>query len=139
MREQNYTVKFLILFLATGAGIFAIWYALMRDESVDWLSSQIAHQVSPYVIAETADGLLISNVLMGYGFDLPEGFKTIGAKNISFYMEEAGEKKCEIKHYIKKTGGKINIDNLVFELVDKEEKNICRKYLLDIKNSLVFN
>ena len=149
MREENYTLKFFILFLATFAGIFAIWYALMRAESVDWLSSQISHQVSPYAITETEDGLIISNVLLGYGFDLPKGFKTTGAKNITFFMEKDGVKKCEIKHYYlnePKANGLVADEakliiplgrqKLVFELVNKSEINDCGRYLEKIKNSL---
>jgi len=149
MREKNYTVKFLILFLATFAGIFAIWYVLMREESVDWLSSQIVHQVSPYAITETEDGLIISNALMGYGFGLPKGFKTNGAKNISFFMEEAGVKKCKIKHFYlnaNKASGlaaqetrliiPLSRQKLVFELVNKGETNDCGKYLQEIKEIL---
>lgn len=150
MREQNYTLKFLILFLATGAGIFAIWYALMREESVDWLSSQISHQVSPYAVTETEDGLIITNVLIGYGFDLPTGFKTTGAKNLVLFREEAGGKKCEIKHFYlnaAKAKGLADIETrliiplrqrkLVFELVNKSEIDDCGKYLEEIKSSVV--
>jgi hypothetical protein len=150
--EKDFTIKILILFLATFAGIFAIWYALIREESVDWLSSQISHQASPYAVTETEDGLIISNVLIGYSFDLPVGFKTTGAKNLSIFMEEAGAKKCEIKHsYLNAAKANGLADNetrlimplgrqkLVFELVNKEEKNICEKYLLDIRNNLIIN
>src|SRR3989338_9867252 len=147
MREQNYTIKILILFLATGAGIFAIWYAMIREQSADWLVGQIAHQASPYAVTETEDGLIISNVLIGYGFDLPAGFKTNGAKNLILYIEEGGEKKCEIKHYYLKTGeaseneAKIVLPaqrgKLVFELVNENEKDVCGNYLLLIKNKLV--
>ena len=150
--EKDFTIKIIILFAATFAGIFGIWYALMREESVDWLSSQISHQVSPYAVTETEDGLIISNVLIGYGFKMPVGFKTTGAKNFSFYKEEAGEKKCEIKHFYSdadKVNGLVageaklivplGQQKLVFELVNKFEQNNCGKYLLDIKNNLEFN
>ncbi|MFH0956043.1 MAG: hypothetical protein V1801_02415 [Candidatus Falkowbacteria bacterium] len=149
--EKNYTLKILILFLATSAGIFAIWYALMRDESVDWLSSQIVHQASPYVMTETEDGLFVSNVLLGYGFNLPEDFKTTGSKNLSFFMEEAGEKKCEIKHSVvtEDTANKFMPSNsravislrelkFIFELANTAEQDVCGKYLEEIKN-IVFS
>ncbi|MDD4271464.1 MAG: hypothetical protein PHF50_01525 [Patescibacteria group bacterium] len=152
MREQNYTLKILILFLATFAGIFAIWYALMREESADWISSQIVHQASPYAITETEDGLIIGNVIMGYSFDLPKGFKTAGAKNLSFFMEEAGVKKCEIKHYylnadkVKRTAVAnasvvipLRDSKLIFELVNKSEIASCGKYLTAVKNNLTPN
>ncbi len=149
MRRQNYFSKIIILFLATGAGIFAIWFALIREDSADWLTSQVVHQVSPYAVSETDEGLIISNVVAGYEFSLPNNFKTLGARNLSFYLEEAGEKKCEIKHYYVKTanvaeneakvvlpskGGK-----LVFELVNKTEESVCGKYLMVIKNNLVID
>lgn len=150
--EKNYTLKILILFLATGAGIFAIWYALMREASVDWLSSQISHQVSPYAITEIKNGLIINNVLIGYDFELPKDFKTNGAKNLILFMEKAGVKKCEIKHsYLNANKDNGLADNetrliipvrqqkLVFELVNKSELNDCGKYLTVIKNNLAVN
>lgn len=148
MHEQNYTLKFIFLFLATFAGIFAIWFVLMREESVDWLSSQIIHQVSPYAITDTEDGLIVSNVLLGYGFDLPKGFKTNGAKNLILFKEEADIKKCEIKHFylnIGKTNGlaenearlimPLRQQKLVFELMNESEIKDCGKYLVRIKSS----
>ena len=150
--EKKYTIKILILFLATGLSIFAIWYALMREESVDWLSSKITHQVSPYAITEDETGLIISNVIIGYGFNLPKGFKTAGAKNLNFFMGEAEAKKCEIKHYYlssnKANGLEINEARLiiplrqqkvVFELVDMSESSSCGKYLDSIENSFLAN
>ena len=78
MSSYNYYLKIAILLIATGAGIFAIWYVLVCDESSDWLVGQIAHQASPYAITETADGLIINNVLLDYNFSLPKDFKTFG-------------------------------------------------------------
>jgi len=150
--EKNYTIKILILFLATLVSIFAIWYVLMREESVDWLSSQISHQLSPYVMAENENGFFIDNTLLGYGFNLPEGFKTNGAKNLVLFMGEADKKKCEIKHFsldTNKANGLMTDETkfiipsdrkkLVFELVNKNEINDCEKYLMEIKNSIMFN
>jgi len=148
--EKNYAIKILFLFLATGAGIFAIWYALMREESVDWVSAQIAHQPSYFAITETDRGLIISNVLAGYDFNMPKGFKATGARNLDMYMEGEGKKQCEIKHSVRpagKAGGLAAAETrliipfgrqkLVFELVDKSEINDCGKYLMVIKNNLV--
>jgi hypothetical protein len=150
--KRNYTIKILILFLATFASIFAIWYALMREQSVDWLSSQIAHQISPYTITENEDGFFIDNMLLGYGFSLPEGFRTNGAKNLVLFIDEAGQKKCEIKHFY------INADKdnglaasettliipfhqqkLVFELVNKTDQDVCIEYLDEISRSVINN
>lgn len=150
--EKDFTIKILILFLATFAGIFAIWYALIREESVDWMVGQISHQVSPYAVTETEDGLIITNVLIGYGFDLPKGFKTNGAKNLVLFREEAGVKKCEIKHFYlnaDKANGlaagetklivPVRQQKLVFELVNRSELDNCGGYLMGIKNNLVVN
>lgn len=150
--EKDYTIKFFILFLATGAGIFAIWYTMIREQSADWISAQVVHQVSPYAVTETEDGLIISNVLIGYGFDLPKGFKTTGAKNLVLYREEAGVKQCEIKHsYLNADRANGLVANetkliiplrrqkLVFELVNKAEIDDCGKYLMGIKNNLAVN
>ena len=131
MSGQNYFRKIAVLFLATFAGIFAIWYGLVRQESVDWLVGQVAHQVSPYAVSETYDGAIITNVVASYAFTLPPGFKTTGARDLSFYLEDGGGKKCEIRH--KSAGG-----NLFFELVNEKETNICRRYLEQIRGSLRF-
>jgi len=128
MSGQNYFKKIAVLFLATFAGIFAVWYGLVKQESVDWLVGQVAHQVSPYAVSETYDGAIITNVVAGYAFTLPPGFKTTGARNLSFYLEDGGGKKCEIRHQAK---------DLVFELVNKDETASCRKYLDRIKKSVI--
>ncbi len=138
MSGSNYFLKITVLFLATGAGIFAIWYALIREDSAVWLTSQVVHQASPYAVTETDDGLIIGNVVAGYEFSLPRGFKSLGARNLTFYLGAAGEKTCEIRHYVKKSGGKLKAENLIFELVDKNE-NGCEKYLSVIKNSVLIN
>ncbi len=139
MREQNYFVKIIILFLATGAGIFALWYAVIREQSADWITEQVVHQASPYVVSTADNGrVLISNVLAGYEFFLPPGFKTAGARNLTFYLEQGDIKKCEIKHYrLRPAGSKLAEKDLVFELVNQEEKDVCGKYLSEIKNRIV--
>lgn len=151
MREQNYFNKIVILFIATFANIFVIWYFMIREESSDWISSQVVHQVSPYIIDEDGDGLIIDNVILDYEFRLPPGFKTIGARNFSFFMEADGQKKCEIRHYYINAGrakklsssdGRtvilLNSVKLVFELVGtEEEKSSCAKYLEQIEASLI--
>jgi len=130
MSGQNYFKKIAVLFLATFAGIFAVWYGLVKQESVDWLVGQVAHQVSPYAVSETYDGAIITNVVAGYAFTLPPGFKTTGARNLSFYLEDGGGKKCEIRH-------KADGSNLVFELVNENEAAVCKKYLERIKKSVI--
>ena len=151
--KQSYTIKILILFLATGAGIFAIWYALMREESSDWIVGQVVHQASPYAVSLNDDGTVtINNVVAGYEFSLPDKFKTNGARNLILYIEEPGEKKCEIKHYYlneDKANG-LTVDKakliislrqqkLVFELANKSEIDNCGGYLMEIKNKIVVN
>lgn len=153
MTEQNYFNKFAILFIITFANIFVIWYFMIREESSDWISSWVVHQVSPYAIAEDSGGLTVNNVIMDYEFSLPKGFKTTGARNFRFFMEEDGQKKCEIRHYyvsadkakeLSSDAGKVvipfNNTKLVFELVGTEtEKNFCAKYLQQIEDSIITN
>lgn len=149
MTEQNYFNKIVILFIATFANIFVVWYFMIRAESSDWISSLVVHQVSPYAVTEDGGGLIINNVIMGYEFKLPQGFKTIGARNFSFFMEEDGQKKCEIRHYHvnadkakqllsddKKAVVLLNDAKLVFELADQGETNDCLKYLSQIEANL---
>ncbi|MDO8667751.1 MAG: hypothetical protein Q7K35_01480 [bacterium] len=120
---------------------------MVREESFDWISSQVVHQVSPYAVTETDKYLIVDNVVLGYEFRMPKDFKTAGARNLSFFMEEAGGKKCEIRHYYiradkQKTiaieGEKIVIPfkevKLIFELAEpKMEKTACAEYLKQIK------
>ena len=146
MSEQNYSAKIIVLFLATLAGIFVIWYALIREQSADWISSQIVHQASPYAVSEIGNGLIINNVILNYEFRLPRGFKTDGARNLNFFMEEADRQKCEIRHYYLNEGkarglaaGETRLiiplrrQKLVFELVNQAEKGRCEGYLKQIK------
>jgi len=152
MSDQNNFIKFLVLFVFTSANIFMVWSFMIREEGPDWLNSQVAHQVSPYTITETDRGAIINNIVMGYEFKLPAGFKTTGARNFSFFLEEDGKKKCEIRHYlsadrVKKISsgdGKVvilfNNAELVFELVVAEtEKAFCAEYLKQIEDSLAIN
>ncbi|MDD4900926.1 MAG: hypothetical protein PHS62_02315 [Patescibacteria group bacterium] len=151
MNRPNYYNKIVILFIATFANIFIMWYFLVREESVDWISSQIIHQASPYAMTVAEDGkVIIDNVILGYGFVLPKGFETAGAKNLSFYIMADGGKKCEIKHYYvraDKAGGEaadtrkmiipFRSNNLIFELTGSEaDKSLCAGYLKQIKDSL---
>ena len=153
MRDQNYSGKIIILFAATFTSIFVIWYALVRDQSANWITDQIVHQVSPYAVTTLPNGqVIIDNVVIGYEFSLPEGFETTGARNFNFFMEEAGRKKCEIRHYYvnadrakelspddKKAVILFNNKKLVFEIANKNEISDCGKYLLEVKSNLVEN
>lgn len=153
MTDQNYFNKIVILIVATLANIFVIWYFMIREESSDWISTQVAHQVSPYAITENSGGLIIDNVILGYEFRLPPGFKTTGARNFRFFMEADGQKKCEIRHYYINAGKaqKILSDDkqvvillsgvkLVFESVGTEtEKSSCAKYLKQIEASITMD
>ncbi len=150
--EKKYTAKIFVLIATTCFSIFIIWYALIRQESVDWLSSQISHQVSPYIITEDENGFFVENTLLNYGFNLPEGFKTNGAKNLTLFIEDGDQKKCEIKHFYFNNDKAKNLVNseinliitaqdkkLVFELVNANEQNTCKKYLSQINKSFIAN
>ncbi|MDP2709350.1 MAG: hypothetical protein Q8O93_04915 [bacterium] len=129
MPTNNYFFKIIILSAATMSGLFAIWYALARQESVDWVVGQVGHQVSPYAVTDTGDGMIVTDVVRGYTFILPAGFKTSGARNLSFYLEDAGVKECEIRHYYNQSAR--------FELIDGIKTSACVKYLDKIEKSLV--
>jgi|GEM_PF-1635355 len=153
MQEQSYFNKIVILFIFTFINIFIIWFFMIREESSDWISEQVIHQVSPYVITDDNGGLTVDNVIIGYEFRLPLGFNTVGARNLSFSLEKDGQKLCEIKHYYvnvnkakklesdsEKSVILFNNTKLVFELAGKNtEKDLCSKYLASIENSLIVN
>lgn len=134
-----------ILFIATVANIFAMWYFFIREESVDWISSQVLHQPSPYAVIGADGGeAAVENMISGYVFSLPKGFKTAGARNLTFYLEENGVKKCEIKHFYLKAGRAPNQASkaerivlpfngleLTYELI-RGNKEDCGQYLEQI-------
>ena len=149
MPLQSYFFKFFVLFSSTILIIFTVWYFLVREESVDWVSSHVIHQSSPYAVTTTDDGkVIVDNVVLGYGFSLPAGFKTSGARNFSFFLEEDDQKLCAIRHYYlemsrgSSTATKlvvpIKTGQLVFELAESAgEKADCAVYLKQIESSLI--
>ena len=142
-----------ILCIATLFNIFIMWYFLIRPESIDWISSQVLHQTSPYVVSAADNGrVVVENPLVGYEVGLPPGFITAGARNLTFFLEKDGQKKCQIKHYYVKAGKAkqeastaeelvIPLSGgmeLIFKLIGPaEERADCIKYLKQIKAYLV--
>ena len=152
MSDKNYYNKIAILFIASFANIFVLWYFIVREESFDWADAQVSHLTSPYAVSENSGGVTVSNIIMNYDFKLPAGFKTVGARNFNFFLEEGGGKKCEIKHYylnadrVKELSSDDkrevilwNNMKLIFELVKAEEKKVCGKYLREMEKNMEFN
>jgi hypothetical protein len=126
---------------------------MIREESSDWISTQVVHQVSPYVVSENSGRLSVENVVLGYHFNLPRGFRTVGARKFILFLEKENEQECAIKHYnlaaekaktIVSDGQRevvlFNNSKLIFESIGTSvEKDICSKYLKDISQSVLFD
>ncbi len=98
---QNYYLKFGILILSTFTSIFLIWYTMVRQESVDWISGQVVHQPNTYAISQTEQGLtVVSNILYNFQIILPAGFKVQESRNPVYYYGKENKIICQIKNQI---------------------------------------
>jgi hypothetical protein len=146
--SQSYYNKMAILCIATLANVFIMWYFLIRPEGADWVSSQVLHQTSPYVVNAAENGWVkVKNPLVGYEVALPPGLTTAGARNLTFFLEDGKRRRCGIKHYYiradKTRERATTSEELVVPLMDVElifkligpavERTNCAKYLKQIK------
>jgi hypothetical protein len=113
---KYYLVKVVVLVLAAVLGELFIWWALVRDESVDWIAGQLVHNPSVYAITEMDNGrTIVGNVLDGFEITLPAGWEATQGKAPDFYFDIDGQKICEIKSRVNRSAGEININRLLKE------------------------
>ncbi len=113
---QNYGLKFGILILSTVTSVFLIWYTMVRQESVDWISGQVMHQPSTYAISTTEQGMtVVSNVLYNFQIILPVGFKVAESKNPVYYYEANGKTVCQVKNYVLSLNSPVILEKLALE------------------------
>ncbi|MDD5032300.1 MAG: hypothetical protein PHR36_04660 [Patescibacteria group bacterium] len=113
---KYYLVKVAVLVLAAVLGELVIWWALVREESVDWITGQIIHNPSPYAITQMEDGrTIVGNVVKGFEITLPSGWQARELRSPDFYLNEGENVICEVKSVIKKTGEDVSVASLLKE------------------------
>ncbi len=122
---KYYIIKIIILVLVAVLGELFIWWAMVREESVDWLAGQIMHNPWPYAVTQIEDGrTIIGNVIIGFEVTLPAGWQVERLKYPNFYFSRDNELICEIKSDIIKSEEKIEIMELL-----SQEDNFIRTYV----------
>lgn len=118
---KNYLIKIIILVLAAVLGELFIWWAMVREESIDLITDQILHKPWPYAISLMDDDrTVVGNVIIGFEVTLPAGWQVKRLKNPSFFLSDNDMIICEINSDIEKYDEDIGID----ELLKKENKFI---------------
>lgn len=111
---QNYSLKYGILILSTVSSLFLIWWTMVRQESVDWISGQVVHQPNTYAISQTEQGLtVVSNIFYNFQIVLPAGFKVQESRNPVYYYEDKNETICQIKNQILSYNSQTEADNFI--------------------------
>jgi hypothetical protein len=112
---KYYLIKIFILVLFAVLGELFIWWALVRDESVDWITSQLVHNPSVYAISQIEDGgTIVGNVLYGFEITLPVGWQAEEKRVPDFNFLVDGQIICRIKTQVKEDVKK-GIDELLKE------------------------
>lgn len=113
---KYYLVKVAVLVLAAVLGELVIWWALVRDESVDWITGQLVHNPSVYAISQMEDGrIIVGNVLDGFEITLPPAWEAEQQKTPSFSFRVDGQMICEIKSRVKRGKEEASVEKLLGE------------------------
>jgi hypothetical protein len=101
---KNYIIKIILLVLVALLAEYLIWWALVREESVDWIAGHINHVPSPYAISEMDDGRkVVANVVLGFELLLSDNWEVKNGKNPIFYFKNKKEEYiCEVKSEVKR-------------------------------------
>jgi hypothetical protein len=102
---KNYIFKIVLLVLSALLAEYFIWWAMVREESVDWLAGHINHIPSPYAISEMDDGRkIVGNVILGFELVLSDNWNVENSKNPSFFYNEE-DTICKINTDIRRNTG----------------------------------
>jgi len=113
---KYYLIKIIVLVLAAVLGELIIWWALVREESVDWITGQLVHNPSVYAISQLEDGrIIVGNVLDGFEITLPPGWEAEEKRVPGFSFKVDGQPICEIKSQVKREAGEEGVDELLGE------------------------
>ncbi len=111
-------LKIAFLILITIIAEVVIWWAIIREDSVDWITSRIVHNPWPYAISELDDGrIIVGNVVKDFEITVPTGWEIERSKHPIFYIkdEESGEWVCEMRINIEVRKDGISLDDLLKE------------------------
>ena len=109
---KYYLIKIIILVLSAVLDELIIWWALIREESVEWIMGQVIYNPSPYAIIQLEDErMIVGNVLDGFEIILPPGWEAEEKKVPDFFKVDR-QSLCEIKGRVKKEVGKVSVDKL---------------------------
>lgn len=124
--SKSYWIKIAIVVLAAVIAELVIWWAMVREESVDWIGTQVLHQPYAYAITEIDDGrIVVGNVVKGFEVTLPAGLEVVRSKNPTFlFKQETGEVICQIKSNITHYGKHMDVS----ELQSEQDKPFTRIY-----------
>jgi len=113
---KYYLIKIIVLVLVAVLGELIIWWALAREESVDWITGQLVHNPSVYAISQLEDGrIIVGNVLDGFEITLPPGWEAEEKRVPGFSFKVDGQPICEIKSRVKREAGEEGVDELLKE------------------------
>jgi len=129
--SKNYVLKIIVLMVSTMLGVWLIWYTMVREESIDWISGQIIHQAYPYAITQLEDSrVIVGNVVKGFEVTLPAGWQVKEVKHPIFYYSRNEETICEIKSNIINYKEEVDIDALPREQDKYFTKVYAGKFLV---------
>ena len=154
---ENYIFKILVLVLVSVLAEYAIWWAMVREESVDWIAGQIYHTPWAYVVTLVEeDDKLVTNVEIGYEVVVPSEWTIDNKKHPYFYLAselDANDILCEIKSdVIKGKDIKTIVEEENFSAYDEiytnnfpsikkenttEEKNFIYDLKIEVKSDIV--
>jgi len=113
---KYYLIKIIVLVLVAVLGELIIWWALAREESVDWITGQLVHNPSVYAISQLEDGrIIVGNVLDGFEITLPPGWEAEEKRVPGFSFKVDGQPICEIKSQVKREAREEGVDELLGE------------------------
>jgi len=123
--KKNYLIKIIVLVLAAVLGELFIWWGMVREESIDFLSGQILHNPWPYAVSLMEDDrTVVGNVTLGFEIVLPVDWQVKKLKNPSYFLSDNEAIICEINSDIERYDEDIDVDELL-----KQQNNFTRIYV----------
>ncbi len=111
---KYYLIKIIILFLASLFAEYIIWWAMIREESVNWLAGHVVHPVPPYTISKIEDGqTVVANVVKGFEITVPANWEVEKTRHPYFSLKNEKGLICEIKSEVKEYDQQINVNKLL--------------------------
>ncbi|MFH1427587.1 MAG: hypothetical protein ABIG60_03610 [Patescibacteria group bacterium] len=113
---KNYLIKIIILVLAAVIGELIIWWAMVREDSVDYIAGQVLHNPWPYAITKLEDGrIIVGNITKGYEVTLPAGWQIERAQHPVFSYIKDEKNICQIMTNQKRYEEEVSVGKLLKE------------------------